>query len=353
MVKKQTSDIRVPVALGSGLATTLLVVGLLRQGTWPALFLASLSPLPLMIATLGFGYLTGLGAAAIAVFTFVALVAAGAAPQSGWLDASLTAGLGGLIFAACQTLPAWWLAHLVGLNRSDPALPWSARRNETGRLREYYPLGLIVFNAALIGFAIVTFAVLAVSFGQANFDAGLDQAAAKIVPFIIQALGSYELPNGVDLDSLARLLVRAMPAFVASAIFVLLLLNLWLAGRIVQLSNRLARPWPDIAHEMRVPRLLSVAFALTSVLCLLGGAAGLIASVAAAVIAILFALQGLCVIHDLSRGTKFRGALLCALYVTLALLMPWPLIVFTVVGLIEAGFGLRDRKAAATASHSQ
>jgi hypothetical protein len=350
MVKKQTSDIRVPVALGSGLGATLLLVGLLRQGTWPSLFLASLSPLPLMIATLGFGHITGLSAAAIAVLTFVALVAAAAAPQNGWLDAGLTAGLAGLIFAACQALPAWWLAHLAGLNRSDPALPWSARRNESGRLREYYPLGRIVLNAALIGFAIASFAVLVWSFGHVDFDANLDKAAAKIVPFIVQALGSYELPSGVDIVSLARLVLRAMPPFAASMIFVLLLLDLWLAGRIVQLSNRLARPWPDIAHELRVPRLLGVAFALTSVLCLLDGAAGVIASIAAAVLAVLFALQGLCVIHDLSRGTKFRGALLCALYVALALLMPWPLVVFVVVGLVEAAFNLRDRKSAAAVS---
>ncbi len=352
MVKKQNSDLRVPIALGSGLTATLLFVGLLRQGTWPALFLASLSPLPLMIATLGFGHMTGLGAVAVAVLTFVALMTAATIPQSGFLDAGLTAGLGGLVFAACQALPAWWLADLAGLNRSGPALPWSARRNENGRTRDYYPLGGIVLHAALIGFAIVGFATLAACFGQVDFDATLDKAAAKIAPFLVQALGSYELPNGVDLLSLARLVIRAMPPLTASAIFVALLFNLWLAARIVQVSNRLTRPWPDIAHELRVPRLLGVAFAASVALCLLGGAARVIASEAAAVLAILFALQGLCVIHDLSRGAKFRGAMLCVLYVVLALLMPWPLIAFTLVGLVEAAFGLRDRKAAAAASHS-
>ena len=89
-----------------------------------------------------------------------------------------------------------------------------------------------------------------------------------------------------------------------------------------------------------VPRLLGLAFAAASALCLLGGLAGLIASIATAVLAILFALQGLAVIHDLSRGTKFRGALLCGLYVALALLMPWPLVILTLVGLVEAGFSL-------------
>lgn len=352
MVKKQNSDLRLPVALGSGLAATLLLVSLLRQAGYPTLFFAALSPLPLMIATLGFGHMTGLGAVAVAILTFFALMTAAAAPQNGFLDAGLTAGLGSLVFAACQALPAWWLAYLAGLNRSNSALPWSARRNETRKTRDYYPLGGIVLHAALIGFAIVAFASLAVSFGQIDFDTNLDKAAAKIAPFLVQALGSYELPNGVDLLSLARLVVRAIPPFAAATIFALLLFNLWLAGRVVQVSNRLARPWPDIARELRVPRLLGIVFAIVTGLCLLGGVAGVIASEATAVLAILFALQGLCVIHDLSRGAKFRSAMLCALYVALALLMPWPLVVFTVVGLVEAGFGLRDRKAAATAPHS-
>lgn len=350
MVKKQASDIRVPVALGSGLAATLLLISL-RQGTFPALFLASLSPLPLMIATLGFGHATGLGSAAVAVLTFIALITAAATPQSGWLDAILTAGLGGLILAVCQALPSWWLAYLAGLSRSDAALPWTARRSEKGRTWDYYPIGLIALQAALIGFAIVAFATLMASLSQPNFEASLDQAATKIAPLILQALGSYELPNGIDIVELARLVIRAIPPVAASMIFVAFLLNLWLAGRIVQLSNLLTRPWPDIAHEFRVPRLLGLAFAAASMLCLLSGVAGVIASIATAVLAILFALQGLCVVHDLSRGSKFRTALLCGLYVALALLMPWPLIIFTLVGLIEAGFCLRDRKATAAAQH--
>jgi uncharacterized membrane protein len=350
MVKKQAPDIRIPVALGSGLATTLLFVSL-RQGTFPAWLVGAFSPLPLMIATLGFGHATGLGAVAVSVLTFATLMIAAAAPQNGWLDAALTVGLAGLIFAVCQALPSWWLAYLATLSRADAALPWTVRRNDKGRERDYYPLGLIALNAALIGFAIVALPTFAASLAQTNFQAGVDKAAAEIAPFIVQALGSYELPHGIDLIQLARLVVRAMPPVAASIIFAGLLINLWLAGRVVQVSNRLTRPWPDIAHEFKVPRMLGIAFAASAALCLLNGVAGMIASIAAAVLALLFALQGICVIHDLSRGNKFRGPLLCGLYLALAFLMPWPLVVFTLLGLIEAGFCLRDRKATAAAPH--
>ncbi len=350
MTNKQGFDIRIAVALGSGLAATLLLAAV-RQGTFPALFLAYLSPLPLMIATLGFGHWTGLGAVAMAVVTFVALMTA-TAPQQLTIDGVLTAGLGGLIFAVCEALPAWWLARLAGLSRANAALPWTAGRAEKGRAWDYYPVGLLVLTAALIGFAIVAVATVAANFSQVNFEAGIDRAAAEIAPFVVRVLGSHDLPNGVALVDLARLVVKSLPAVAASMIFLLFLMNLWLAGRVVQVSNRLTRPWPNIAHELRVPRLLGVALAAGFGLCFLGGIFGLIASIATAVLGVAFALQGLAVIHDLTRGTKFRGALLCGLYIALALLMPWPLVVFTLVGLAEAGFSLRDRKAAAAANQA-
>jgi hypothetical protein len=348
MKQQQTFDIRYPVALGSGLASALLLVAL-RQGTLPALFLAYLSPLPLMIATLGFGHATGLGAVAVSVLTFIALMTA-TTPQDLSLDALLTAGLGGLIFAVCEALPAWWLARLAGLSRAAVGLPWTARAEEKGRAWEYYPLGIVVLNAAAIGFSVVAVATVTASLFQTSFAAGIDKAAAKIAPLIVQALGPYELPSNIDLVELSRLVVKAMPPVAACMIFLLLLLNLWLAGRIVQVSNRLARPWPNIAHDLRVPRLLGLALAAAFGLCFLGALVGLVASIATAILGVVFALQGLAVIHDLSRGAKFRSALLCMLYVSLGLLMPWPLVVFVLVGLAEAGFSLRDRKAAATAS---
>lgn len=247
MTNKQGFDIRIAVALGSGLAATLLLAAV-RQGTFPALFLAYLSPLPLMIATLGFGHWTGLGAVAMAVVTFVALMTA-TAPQQLTIDGVLTAGLGGLIFAVCEALPAWWLARLAGLSRANAALPWTAGRAEKGRAWDYYPVGLLVLTAALIGFAIVAVATVAANFSQVNFEAGIDRAAAEIAPFVVRVLGSHDLPNGVALVDLARLVVKSLPAVAASMIFLLFLMNLWLAGRVVQVSNRLTRPWPNIAHE--------------------------------------------------------------------------------------------------------
>ena len=220
MVKKQASDIRVPVALGSGLAATLLLVSL-RQGTFPALFLASLSPLPLMIATLGFGHATGLGAVAVAVLTFVALMTAAAAPQNGWLDAILTAGLGGLIFAVCQALPSWWLAHLAGLSRErcGVALDRAAQRERQG-------MGLLSArpHRPPCGADRLRDRGLCDARGQSRPDefrseprqgCDKDRAADRS-----RRSALTSCPNGIDIAQLARLVVRAIPPVAASMIFV-------------------------------------------------------------------------------------------------------------------------------------
>jgi hypothetical protein len=343
----QSTDMRIPVAFGAGLAATLLLVSL-RQGAAAALLLAALSPLPLMIATLGFGQSTGLAAVGLAVASFIALMTS-SAPQALTTDVLLAAGLNGLIFAVCEALPAWWLARLLSLGPGQPVFPWSGAHANPDKPVGYYRLGLVVLQAALIAFLIVAVTTSLAALGQPNYGSFIDKVAKDIAPTLAQALGPHELPNGIDLMGVARLIAKAMPPVAACTVFLVFLLNLWLAGRVVQISNRLPRPWPDIAREMEVPRVLAMVLLVAVAACFLKGLAGLIATIAAAVLGVVFALQGLAVVHDLSRGSRFRGAILFILYLTLALLMPWPLLIFTFVGLLEAAFSFRDHKAAAAA----
>lgn len=362
----QSFDIRFPVAFGSGLATALLFVSARQQGALIALLLASLSPLPIMIATLGFGHGTGLGAAVVGALTITALItAAGAATLS--LKTLLTASLGGLVFAFILTLPSWWLARLSGSGRPHVIIPFlrdglarllrlphpePAPEAEAGASAKlFYPFGDILLSVAAIAFGVVVAITLVVIFQQPSYETGLAKAVAAIEPLIIEILGSHELPKNIDLAILSRLVVETMPATASVLAVLVLMANLWLAGRIVQLSNRLAYPWPNIPHELRLPRTAAIVFVACLGIAFLDGPAGLIASIAAAALGVVFVLQGLAVVHDLSRGMKFRTALLCGLYLALGLLMPWPLIIFAGIGLAEAGFSLRDRKTAAASKN--
>ena len=347
---QKTSDIRGGIAFGSGLAATLLLLAAF-QGSVPALFLAYLSPLPLMIATIGFGHITGLGAVLAALITLVALLVA-ANPQDLSPSAFLDAGFDGLIFVVCEALPSWWLARLASLSPSAPILPFlrgSSADDKDGK--EASRLSLVIVTAAAFAFLIVAGTLGAMLLEHENFATLIDKMAANIKPVMTQQAGA-DLLRAREIDAFARLLAQALPAIAAGVIFVAFLVDLWLAGRVVQISQRLQVPWPNVAREFRVPRLLALVFFVAVGLIFLRGPVALIASLGASVLGVAFALQGLAVLHVATLGLRFRNNLLFLVYLFLVPLMPWSLAPFTLLGLLEAGFSLRDRKASVAVSTS-
>jgi len=350
MVTKQaqTPDIRGGIAFGSGLAATLLLLAAF-QGSVPAMFLAYLSPLPLMIATIGFGHVTGLGAVLAAFITLVALLVA-VNPQDLSASAFLDAGFNGIVFVLCEALPAWWLARIASLSLSAPILPFlpgsAADDNESKGVSR---LSLVIVTAGIFAFLVVAGTLAYMQLEGENFPALVDKMAANIKPVMMQQTGA-DLLRAREVDAFAHLLARSLPAVAAGVIFVAYLVDLWLAGRVVQISQRLQVPWPNIAREFRVPRLLALVFFAAVGLIFLGGPVGVIASLAASVMGVAFALQGLAVIHVATLGLRFRNNLLFLIYLFVVPLTPWSLAPFTLLGLVEAGFSLRDRKPAVAIS---
>ncbi len=179
------------------------------------------------------------------------------------------------------------------------------------------------------------------------------RAVAKVEPLIVEILGPRELPKNIDLAALlaARRRNHAGDGERPDGFDARRPIFGWPAA---WSSSRTAWPIPGRIFRMicRVPRFAALTFRrLPRPVVFLHGLAGVIAGIAAAALGVIFVLQGLAVVHDLSRGMRFRTALLCGLYLALGLLMPWPLVIFAVIGLVEAGFGLRDKKAAAAATH--
>jgi hypothetical protein len=352
MVKKKTqvADFRGGIAFGSGLATTVLLLAAF-QGSVPALLLAYLSPLPLMIATIGFGHMTGLGAVLAAFITLVALLIA-ANPADLSPTAFLNVTFDGAIFILCEALPCWWLARLASLSRSAPVLPFlSAPAAEPKGVQETSRLSLVIITAAIFAFLMVAATLASFVINHENFAALLDKTAANIKPVLTQETGADLLRSG-ETETVARFLAKALPAVAAGVIFLAYLVDLWLAGRIVQISQRLQVPWPNIAREFGVPRPFAVVFLAAVGLIFLGGPVALIASVAASVLAVAFALQGLAVIHVVTLGQRFRSNILFVVYLFVVPLLPWSLAPFTLLGLIEAGLSLRDRKPSVAVSQT-
>ena len=138
------------------------------------------------------------------------------------------------------------------------------------------------------------------------------------------------------------MMVWLAPAVLGSALTLMVSVNLWLAARIVAVSGRLNRPWPDLTST-RMP--LAAALVLVGALVFTQGSGlasfGAMAIVGAFVVA--FAFQGLAVIHFVTRGRAARPIMLAGLYFLTALLSYVLLPAFALLGLVDSLVGLRRR----------
>jgi hypothetical protein len=288
------------VGLGAGAAAALLFASVV-SGSIAAIFLFYLAPLPILIVALGWNYLAGLIAAASAV-------------------AAVTILSGDFYFAVpVIAFGAWWLGYLALLAR--PAT------NGDGRGLQWYPLGRLVLWAAVIGTLVVAAAV-------PNF--GGDQESLQVA-----LRKTYE--RMLRDQSLIDLLVAAVPP--AAAVFATItnLCNLWLAARIVKISGRLARPWPDLTALTLppfTPGLLAAAVAGS----FLPDLAGVLASAFAASLLMAFAILGFAVLHAITQRMSNRGIVLAGIYAT-ATVLGWPMLAVSILGLAEAAFNIRGRLA--------
>ncbi len=297
------------VGIGAGLVSALLF-GVVITGSPLAFALSIIAPLPIFIAALGWNHRSGL----------VASLAGGIAMA---LALNPTAGL---VFALGWALPAWWLAYLALLGRADSA----------GTM-EWYPLGRlllwIVATSALITFIGV------VAIGDGSYEAFRNTVRSTFDSFIRAQGGAAEQPAPNDAVSLV---VSALPFFFALNFVLILTLNLWLAAKTVQVSGRLARPWPYIPATMMPPLALALIAGAVVASFLPGflGAAGLIV---AGALSSAFAIQGLAFIHATSRERPGRGFLLGGVY-TLALAMSQVVLpLLAMLGLADVAFQLRKR----------
>ena len=312
---------RFVIAIGAGCAAALLFA-VSAQSSLLAMTLAYLAPLPIMIATLGWGLDGGAIAAAIAI----AVLAVVAEPLSA------------LVFAGSVAVPAWVLAAFSVsplaryLKRLKPDAPVHA------------PLGAIVSLAALLGML----GSLAVLTTVIAIYGGYHEAARHVADAITALAGDTfdGAPGNLTAREFADALVRYGPPAIAASTLMMLCVNLYAAARSTQLSRNLPRPWPDIPSSLALPWPVGVAF-----LACVAGAYALPAptaqyfSIGAGGLGAALALQGLAVAHALSRGLKMRPLMLIALYACCVLRAKYTLPVLAGLGIIDGFLKLRSRAA--------
>jgi hypothetical protein len=299
--------------LGAGAASALLFASV-KSGVILSVILFYLAPLPIMIAALGWSHLAALIAATSAsaalgvmfgyVYFFVFLITIG--------------------------LPAWWLGYLAML----------ARPSNDGAALEWYPPGRLVVWAALIGTLIVVAAIPTFGTDDASFRDGLRDALRPMVERML-AGDTDPAAQKVNVGSLTDLMAAILPPTAALLATITMSVNLWLAARIVSFSGRLNRPWPELP-AMTFPPLVAATLLAAIVLSFFGGLVGIVATVLSATLLMAFAILGFAVLHAITKNVGSRAFILSGAYAA-TLVIGWPLLIMSLIGLSEAAFNIRAR----------
>lgn len=308
------------IGLAAGAAAALLY-GSFTAGTPIAVLLFYIATLPLFIAGLGWGWAT-----------------AGLAALAGAVGLAVTVGLlAGALFLLAVGGPATWLSYLAGLSR--------AVANGAGNRIEWYPVGRLVIWAAGLAGALIVVGLASFGFSYEAYEQSIRQMFSAMME---QGGETPELPEGVSVNDLVTFFVIYLPPVSAVAYMATTLASLYIAARVVQVSGRLKRPWPDLA-AFDLPRLFAAALAVGIVLSFLPGVFGLIAGAATAGIVFAYTLLGLAVMHTVTRPSPLRPLILGAVYFTVIFLgwaggvVNWPALLLAFLGLLEGPLNVRAR----------
>ena len=303
------------VGIGAGLASALLFASI-TSGALISLVLVYLAPLPIMIAGLGWSHWAGLVAALVA---------------STGLSVTFTANSNlflGFLFGV--GVPSWWLCYLALLARPVAA--------PGGNTIEWYPVGRLVIWTSILSSLVMVGVLLNMGTSEEMIRSAMRKSLEKMLRL---SETQIELSGPNDLNSRVDALVKIAPPAAAVSLTLLNLMIFWLAGRVVNVSGRLRRPWPELS-AMTFPPITPNLLAVTMVCVLLSGLVGIISSVFAASLVTVYAVLGLAVLHVITRSMNGRGLVLTGVYATIVFI--WPvLLLFAMLGLADMAFNIRDR----------
>lgn len=303
------------VGIGAGLVSALLFTVVIT-GSPLALLLSYVAPLPVFIAALGWNHRAGLVA-----------VAAGTLAVAVVLKLPL-----GLAFAIGAALPAWWIAYLALLARDD---------GQGGG--EWYPLGRLLVWIAAVATLVTVGGGLAISTDFETYRSVMTRGLQFVLTSREGVGPMVHLPAGVDAGELAARLAALVPAAAGASFVPMIVANLWLAAKAVQVSGRLPRPWPFIPAT-RLPAKAVAGLFGGALLSFAGGFVGLAGAALSGALIAAFGLAGLAAVHDLSRGKPWRAPTLFAVYLALVIMLITVFPFLALLGIADALIDLRRRK---------
>ena len=305
------------ISVLGGIAAALIFAVVTRGGAG-GLMLAHLAPLPIMIIALGYGVRHGASAALLAT----AILSVYPHPVVGMVYSLMVAG------------PAWLACYAAS----------GAPRGRRDFVTANYPGWAALAPAAIIALVVCLWLIVAtLSFG--SLDDALNPIRARAYIVLDEMIkDNKSLEGKFDPVALSGSVAMVVPAFIACYTVGIHIVNLWIAGRLTLASGLLTRPWPDIAEGFRLPKAVGAVFLSGLALCLFNGPSAAIGYVITATMGLILSFQGLAVAHARLRDKRNGMILLAGMYFLVGVL-GWPLVLFTLVGLIDLLADFRNRKA--------
>ncbi len=320
------------VAIIAGCAAAALQAAALSP-TLIGIVLFSLAPLPLFVTGFAFGPLPAAAGGAVGTLALMSAVNW----QMGFVFA---------LSAATAPVVLTWLAL-----KHRPSASTAAHEGEVSAGGvQWYPEGRLVLWAAGLAVAVMLVTLLA---GGGDLES-LRGATAGIARHIGDMLVGKDPARTADVDAFVKVMVVLVPPAATLIWHVATMISLWLAARVVVLSNISLRPWAPFS-ALRFPRQSLWALAAAGLLVALdsfmatgasGGAwdlVGFTASLALGAMISAFVLLGLAVAHGLTAKFAGRAFILATMYLALILLqgvLMAPLVGLAIADLI---FDLRGK----------
>jgi hypothetical protein len=301
------------IALAAGAASALMFASII-SGALISLLLVYFSPLPLMVAGLGWGPL---------------------AATIGGIAAALSVGAifgpsNCIVFAIMMALPAWWLGHLALLGR-----PVAIDAQPHAAPVEWYPVGRLLLWIG--GFAVL--ATMATLFAFGTDAASITEAMRAE---LLRAFSPLDAASSDEIRRRVDVFISIAPAAAAGGTMIMLMLNLWLAAKITATSGRMHRPWPTL-QGTELPAMTLAALSAAIAFCFTGGLLAILAQTVTSALMLCYTLTGLAVMHTLTLALKRRALWLSCSYALLVLSGGWLVVPLAIVGIADAIFGLRQR----------
>jgi hypothetical protein len=147
---------------------------------------------------------------------------------------------------------------------------------------------------------------------------------------------------GLGGAGMVRVIILLLPMIAASVFCLFFVANAWLAGKAVQISGRLIRPWPVLFTTRMPPLAIALLFGALAAAFLPGylsvAGMGLFGALAMA-----FALQGLALLHHMTVGRPGRVGILVCTYILTLFFGGTFLPLMAVAGLVDTATSLRRR----------